>query len=157
MFKFSKRSLDNLCGVHPLLVAVVKEALAISDIDFGVTEGLRTIERQKHLVEKKLSQTMNSKHLKQADGWGHAVDLVPYIGEKISWQWSDIFIMASAIQSIIGPDKYPKIRWGGAWTLLNVNRSPRDLQEGYKEYCRHAKKKPFLDGPHFEIIDPGQL
>ena len=47
MYKLSKRSLRNLEGVHPLLVSVVHRALELSDIDFTVVEGLRTIEKQK--------------------------------------------------------------------------------------------------------------
>lgn len=154
MFKFSQRSLDKLKRVHPDLVKVITEALAVSVVDFGVTEGLRSIERQEELVEKKLSHTMKSKHLQQEDGWGHAVDLVPYVGGKVSWDWPHIFLMAEAIQSRIRHSQYPKIRWGGAWTLLNVNKSPKELQEGYVAYCRTVGRTPFLDGPHFEIIQP---
>ena len=45
-FKFSKRSLDRLKGVHPKLVEVCKMAIKTSDVDFGVTCGLRDMETQ---------------------------------------------------------------------------------------------------------------
>ena len=77
MFKFSKKSLDLLQGVHPLLVEVVTEAMAYQVMDFSVNEGVRTLERQKQLVAEGKSRTMLSKHLIQADGYGHAVDLYP--------------------------------------------------------------------------------
>ncbi len=74
-FRFSQRSEKNLAGVKPQLVAVVRRALALSDVDFGITEGLRTKERQKQLVAEGKSQTMNSRHLT-----GDAVDVVAYVG-----------------------------------------------------------------------------
>ena len=81
MFKLSQRSLDKLEGVKPELVDVVKRAIELTTVDFGVIEGLRTEEQQKALVEKGASQTMKSKHLN-----GHAVDLMAYIGSRSSWE-----------------------------------------------------------------------
>jgi peptidoglycan L-alanyl-D-glutamate endopeptidase CwlK len=48
----------------------------------GVHDGLRTAEEQKALVASGASQTMNSMHRRQADGSGHAVELVPFINAK---------------------------------------------------------------------------
>ncbi|OAV09518.1 Phage endolysin [Moraxella catarrhalis] len=67
-------------GVHPDLVKVVLHAIKISPVDFSVMEGVRTKEHQRELVKKRASKTMNSRHLT-----GHAVDIVPIIGGKISW------------------------------------------------------------------------
>ena len=60
-FKFSSRSEKNLQGVNPDLVKVTRRALEISEVDFGITEGLRSVERQKQLVAEGKSQTMNSR------------------------------------------------------------------------------------------------
>jgi peptidoglycan L-alanyl-D-glutamate endopeptidase CwlK len=46
-FKLSQRSLDRLNGVDKDLVAVVKRAIEITELDFGVTEGIRTLDRQR--------------------------------------------------------------------------------------------------------------
>ncbi|EIH5523633.1 M15 family metallopeptidase, partial [Escherichia coli] len=81
-FKFSSRSEKNLQGVNPDLVKVTRRALEISEVDFGITEGLRSRYRQKQLVTTGKSQTMNSRHLK-----GHAVDVVAYVGSQVSWEW----------------------------------------------------------------------
>ena len=43
MFKLSLRSKMRLSGVDPKLVAVVKRAIEISKVDFGVTEGLKLL------------------------------------------------------------------------------------------------------------------
>jgi len=72
-YRLSQRSMQNLSGVHPDLVAVVKRAIEITEQDFFVGEGIRNIERQKRLVASGASQTMNSRHIT-----GHAVDLHPY-------------------------------------------------------------------------------
>ena len=56
-FKLSRRSLDKLEGVDDSLQAVVKMAITLSDkIDFGVIQGMRTLEQQKELVASGASQ-----------------------------------------------------------------------------------------------------
>ena len=60
-FKLSRRSLDRLEGVDERLVAVVNHAITATKVDFGVIQGLRTLEMQKELVAKGASQTMKSK------------------------------------------------------------------------------------------------
>ena len=72
-YNLSLRSRQRLSGVHPDLVDVVKRAIEITDIDFFVGEGIRSIERQKRLVASGASRTMNSRHIT-----GHAVDLHPH-------------------------------------------------------------------------------
>jgi len=82
MYRFSKRSERNLEGVHPDLVRLAREVLAVSPLDFGITEGLRTPERQKELIEQRKSQTANSRHLT-----GHAIDFVVYVHGKVTWDF----------------------------------------------------------------------
>ena len=72
-FALGAKSLAELAGVDPRLVAVVKRAIEISPQDFAVHDGLRTEAEQTALVRAGASQTMNSMHRKQADGFGHAV------------------------------------------------------------------------------------
>ena len=43
-FKLSQRSLDRLEGFKPDLVNVVKRAIELTTVDFGVIEGVRTEE-----------------------------------------------------------------------------------------------------------------
>ena len=40
-FVLGRRSLERLDGVHEDLVRVVKRAITMTRVDFGVTEGLR--------------------------------------------------------------------------------------------------------------------
>ena len=62
-FKLSDRSLGKLEGVHENLISVVKEAITLTKVDFGVICGVRTKSEQAELVSKGASQTMNSLHL----------------------------------------------------------------------------------------------
>ena len=106
----SPRSEKNLAGVHERLVAVVRRAAEISDIDFIVTQGLRTLERQKELYAKGASQTMKSKHLT-----GHAVDLAAVIGAEVRWDWPLYAKLAGAMKAA-ADEQGTVITWGGDWT-----------------------------------------
>ena len=106
-FKLSQRSLNNLKGVDEDLVAVVKRAIEITEIDFSVTEGIRTLDRQTELFKKGLSKTMKSKHL-----IGRAVDLVAYVDGKVSWEKEDYYPIALAMERA-AIELNVKIKWGG--------------------------------------------
>ena len=108
-FKLSQRSLRNLKGVHPDLLKVAVRALEITDIDFGVTEGLRTIERQRELVAAGASRTMNSRHLT-----GHAIDVVALIGGEVRWDWPLYARLALHFKAAAHELQVP-ITWGGDW------------------------------------------
>lgn len=108
-FKFSQRSLRNLKGVHPDLVKVAVRALEITDIDFGVTEGLRTVDRQRELVAAGASRTMNSRHLT-----GHAIDVVAIIKGEIRWDWPLYARLAVHFKKAAHELQVP-ITWGGDW------------------------------------------
>lgn len=85
-FELSSKSLSKLQGVHPDLVAVAKQAIQITKIDFGISEGLRSFARQTELVKEKKSTTLHSKHLLQDSGYGHAIDVFAYVNGKVQWQ-----------------------------------------------------------------------
>lgn len=112
MYKFSQRSLNNLKGVDERLVRLMKDVLSISPHDFGITEGLRTIEKQREYVRTGKSQTMNSYHLK-----GRAVDIVVYKNGKISWKLDYYRDIADLVKKIAEHDGL-KITWGGDWKTL---------------------------------------
>ena len=112
MFKFSRRSEKNLDGVNPTLVKVTRRALELSSVDFGITEGLRTIGRQKKLVEEGKSQTMNSRHIT-----GHAVDVFAYPTPSGSWEWKYYAMIAEAFKKAAN-ELGVTIEWGGDWKTL---------------------------------------
>lgn len=108
-FKLSAKSLSRLEGVHSDLVKVVKLAIELSEVDFTVTEGLRTLDRQRQLVAAGASKTLNSRHLT-----GHAVDLAPLIGGGVCWDWPPFYKIADAMKRAANSLDVPLV-WGGDW------------------------------------------
>lgn len=119
-FKLGPRSLLNLRGVHPDLVRVVKRAIGISTIDFTVIEGLRSLARQKELLAKGATKTLRSRHLH-----GFAVDIAPYVGGSIRWDWPLFDHIENAMKEAARLENV-KIEWGGDWVT-------------------------FKDGPHWQL------
>lgn len=108
-FVLGKRSIKNLEGVHPDLVAVVKRAIELTEVDFLVTEGVRSLSRQKQLKKKGASRTLKSRHLT-----GHAVDLAALIDGDIRWDWPLYHKLADAMFSA-AKELSIDIEWGGHW------------------------------------------
>jgi imidazole glycerol phosphate synthase subunit HisF len=106
-FKLSVRSLNMLRGVDKKLVDVVKRAIELTEIDFRVTEGLRSVERQRMLFDDGKSQTMNSKHL-----LGKAVDVVAYFEGSVTWDKEHYVTISKAFKQAAKELSVP-IRWGG--------------------------------------------
>ena len=148
-YKLSTRSQERLIGVEPELKEVVYEAIKITKIDFGVIEGLRTEEKQKQLVESGASQTMKSKHLE-----GRAVDLMAYIGGRGSWELNVYDDIADAVkEAAINVDV--AVRWGAAWHIDNIGDYEGSMEDAMNEYIdlrRSQGRRPFIDGPHFELM-----
>lgn len=148
MFKLSQRSLDNLKGVYKRLQSVVHYAIGETQVDFGVTQGLRTVEQQRRLVESGASHTMKSKHLT-----GHAVDVVAYIGPRISWEHRLYDDIAEAMRD--GAEEFDvPVRWGAAWHVPDIRAWPgpmADAMTAYIDLRRSQGRRPFIDAPHFEI------
>jgi len=137
----------RLAGVHLDLMRVVRRAVEGGAL-FRVEEGLRTVERQRQLVAKGASQTMNSRHLT-----GHAVDLLPLVDGQPTFDWKYYFPFADAIADAARKEGVPLI-WGGAWgrTVQDWPQSrAKQAQDAYAAERRAVGRKPFLDGPHFEL------
>jgi peptidoglycan L-alanyl-D-glutamate endopeptidase CwlK len=155
-FKLSRRSLDRLEGIDERLQAVVKHAIALTKTDFGVVQGMRTLEQQKELVAKGASQTMKSKHLE-----GKAFDIMAYVNGRASWELNLYDDLADAIKEaaeVVGVS----ICWGAAWgtpempypmDIRKWNGTMEDAMNAYVDLRRSQGRRPFIDGPHFELID----
>ena len=117
---------------------VMHEAIKDTPIDFTIVEGVRTTQRQQELYAQGRTKPgtivtqvdgvkKKSNHQVKADGYGHAVDLYPYINgsvrlNNVSKEQKQIadHIKATACRLGVG------ITWGGDW------------------------KSPY-DPPHFEL------
>lgn len=153
MYALGLKSKQELQGVHPDLVRVVERAIALTKQDFAVHDGLRTHEEQVEYVRRGVSRTTQSKHLIQPrDGFGHAVDLVPYINGKLRWEWEPIYVIAEAVRKA-GDDLKVRIKWGGTWSeLTGTKNPPHILVREYTSMRVRGGQTAFIDGPHYEIM-----
>ena len=148
-FKLSQRSLGRLDGVKNEMHSVVVSAIGMSNVDFGVICGLRTQEEQEDLMARGATQTLKSKHLT-----GDAVDLMAYIGSRASWELNLYDDIADAMkQAAIKHDV--AIKWGAAWSVGNIAEWEGTMEEAMNSYIdlrRSEGRRPFIDGPHFELM-----
>lgn len=150
MFELSERSLRNLEGVEESLLVVVLRAIQITKIDFGVIEGLRSEAKQKQLVAAGASQTMRSKHLT-----GHAVDLMAYLNGRGCWELAVYDEIAEAVRQA-AKEQGVAIRWGAAWNVPDICQWEGSMEEAMNHYIdtrRSEGRRPFIDAPHFELVD----
>lgn len=127
MPRFGSRSKRRLRGVDTKLINVLNEV--VKHYDITILEGLRTKTKQKELVAKGASKTMNSKHLE-----GKAVDIAPYPIPE--WKHTKEFVFMAGRVMQEADRLGVNIRWGGDW-----NRNDRTSDNKFNDYV------------HFEIYD----
>ena len=123
--RFSNKSKEKLSECHEDLERVAFLALKYSPYDFGITEGLRTLERQKELLAEGRSTTIHSRHLPNSGGVSEALDIAVYIESGLTWDIKYYRKVAQAFFKAaieLGVD----IEWGGLW-------------------------ESFVDGPHYQL------
>ena len=133
-YQLSERSLNNLKGVNPKLVAVVKRALELSTQDFMVIEGLRTQARQDELWAQgrtKPGAIVTWTKDASSHGTGHAVDVCPY---PVDWTDLKKFDAIATAMFAAAAELGVKLRWGADWD-----------QDG------KARERGESDSPHFEL------
>lgn len=148
-YKLSSRSMSKMDGVDRDMIDVVCRAIELTTVDFGVIQGMRTIEEQEALVAKGASQTMKSKHLE-----GRAVDLMAYLAGKGSWELSIYDEVADAMKAAAIELGVP-IRWGAAWHIDDIREWDGTMEEAMNDYIdlrRSQGRRPFIDAPHFELV-----
>jgi peptidoglycan L-alanyl-D-glutamate endopeptidase CwlK len=149
MYSLSQRSLNNLVGVDQRLVDVVHRAIQITSIDFAVIEGVRTPEKQMEYYRKGASQiAVGGTHVQ-----GRAVDLMAYLDDRASWEFSLYDEIADAMKAA-AMEQGVGVRWGGAWQISNIctwNDTMERANLAYIDWCRSRGQRPFIDGPHFEL------
>lgn len=129
----NSKSQQRLETCHPDLIKVIRETAAHSLIAFQITEGIRTLERQKELVAKGKSKTMNSRHLPGADGRSKAVDVVCYDNGKVTWnlEWyRRLCVEIRATAKRLGIS----VIWGNDWDDDGVECGP-DPDESFVDAC----------------------
>lgn len=108
----NERSEKNLEGVHEDLQKVVRRAHELAEaagLDFIITEGVRSMRRQRELMAAGATRTMKSRHLT-----GHAVDFAPLISGVVSWKWPPFYTLADLFKQAAA-ESGVAIQWGGDW------------------------------------------
>jgi len=133
-YQFSARSLNNLKGVNPKLVAVVKRALELTTQDFVVIEGLRSQARQDELWAQgrtKPGPIVTWTKDASTHGTGHAVDICPY---PVDWNDHKKFDAIAEAMFAAAAELGVRLRWGADW---DMDGKLRERGES--------------DSPHFEL------
>lgn len=144
--KFSSRSLNKLSTCHVDLQLIMTEAIKDTCVDFGVSEGHRSLERQKELFDKKLSKVDGiSKKGKHNYYPSLAVDIYAYVPNKnLAYDEAHLAYLGGHILKtaniLLDAGKIThRLRWGFNWDM-----------DGELKY-----DQTLIDGPHFELIPKG--
>jgi peptidoglycan L-alanyl-D-glutamate endopeptidase CwlK len=81
------------------------------------------------------------------------VDLMAYVDGKASWELNLYDDIADAMKQA-AIELGVHLTWGAAWTVKDITKWKGSMQEASNSYidARRAQgKRPFIDGPHFEL------
>lgn len=130
--KLGRRSKLNLSsGLDYRLVHIICESMRRHefDVDWGVFESKRTLEKQKEYVAKGTSKTTNSKHIPDKDGIVRAVDIVPYINGKYDWNEKYFHDIVKKIKTVAN-ELYPgelEFGYDWGWDMPHI-----EIKKGYE-------------------------
>lgn len=148
-YRLGTISQSRLDGVQVDLARCVRRAIELTEQDFQVFEGLREIERQRELVAKGASRTLDSYHLT-----GHAVDLVPFIAGRVQWQDGPCVAVARAMHRAARMTMVP-VTWGAVWDIelakLNVDDLEGEIDSYVARFRKDHGRAPLVDRPHFQV------
>ena len=133
-FKFSAASRAQLSTCDVRLQRVAEEALATSEIDFGIACGHRGQAEQEECCAKGLSKTPwpTSKHNASPS---KAFDFYPVFNNVAQWKDHQAF-KDVAHHLLTTADRLGiRLRWGGDWN------------------CNGIADEKFVDMPHIELKD----
>ena len=149
LFVFGAASLARLNTCHPDLIVLAKLVISRSKIDFGITEGHRSLERQKLLFDQGKSRIdgINRKGEHNYDP-SLALDFYIYLPDlatrrRLAYDTNHLCYVAglfdSCAQELYEAGKISHIvRWGDNWD-----------QDGVIAY-----DQSFDDMPHIELFKP---
>lgn len=150
MPKFSEASRAHLASCHPKLRALYDEV--IQHWDCTIIDGVRTVEEQRKNVAKGVSKTMESKHLPDQQGLGHAVDAMPYpVGTA---EWAKIQRGLNAIKRVDPSMEVARCyAFAGFVAGIAAARGIKIRQGWDWNSNRQAGDHSFIDLPHTELVD----
>lgn len=142
MHRLGNTSTKRLATCHIDIQLIIREAISISRVDFGVAEGHRSLEDQMKYYKAGKSRVDGIK-IKGKHNYSPslAIDIYAFINGKASWEKDSLNYLSGLILGVSGLlFKQGKIshqlRWGGNWNQNGVI----------------LKDQSFDDMPHFELI-----
>ena len=121
MYKFSNKSKERLNTCHEDLRLIANIAIQRSQIDFGIAEGHRSVERQYDLYKAGLSKIDGvNKRGKHNYKPSLAFDIYAWVNGKSSYDQRYIIFIAGVILAVAKELKEQgrietELRWGGNW------------------------------------------
>ena len=143
MFTFGDKSKQKLASCHKDLILIMELAISISPIDFGISEGQRTTERQQKLFREGKSRIDGISKMGMHNYTpSMACDIFAYIPQQknLAYDYATLTFLAGLITSCanILHEKGAinnVVRWGGNWDSDDII----------------IKDQNFIDLPHFEL------
>lgn len=158
MNEYSNRSSEKLNSCHRDLQLIFKQAIQWSKVDFGISEGHRSVDRQRRLYAVGRTEELHKKPITFVDGIikkskhnkipSDALDIYSYVSDKnmlkkIMYDPNHLSYIAGVVDSAaeylfsLGRITH-KIRWGGNWDGDGIIKEDQS----------------FDDLPHFELKKP---
>ena len=144
MFKFGKTSKKRLATCHIDIQLIMNEAIKITNVDFGIAEGERSVEKQQQYFKEGKSKIDGIKKKgKHNYTPSLAVDIYPYFNNGAKWDNEHLSYLSGIIHAVseilLKNGKIThKVRWGGNWDMDGVILIDQS----------------FDDRPHFELVLP---
>jgi len=120
-YKFGKTSKERLATCHEDIRLIANVAIQRSQIDFGIAEGHRTVERQYDLYKAGLSKIDGvNKRGKHNYKPSLAFDIYAWVNGRSSYDQRYIIFIAGVILAVAKELKeqgriQTELRWGGNW------------------------------------------
>lgn len=150
------RSMKNLEGVEPRMVAVVKRAIQLTSQDFGVAaKATRTAAEQYALFQQGVTQKdgykNKSNHQEHTDGFGYAVDLTPFINGQFDVNNEAAQYPIAVAMSLASKQLGIPITWGGNWYEQLTGETVAAMRDNVRRYQVKHPGPDFIDLPHFQL------
>lgn len=125
-YAFGARSLERLGTCHPLLITLFGRVIRRADLpcDLSILCGVRGKAEQDAAFRSGTSKLRwpGSKHNRTPS---HAVDVAPFVGGAVSWDWKHYHAIAPIVKAewakMAAEGLVPTgvtLEWGGDWTSL---------------------------------------
>jgi len=128
MFFLGVKSKSSLVGVDPVLGFAARLLIKRVDFDFIILEGVRTLKTQRAYLKRGVTKTLKSQHL-----YGRALDIVPYIDGKPTWDHAEAYKnIIDHMEDIIKEHKL-NIEGGYKWKSF-PDPSHWQIKKGYRDW-----------------------